>query len=148
MKKKQLPSPPLRFWPVPPSDKGLLESLDLWFTKSDENYALHSDNQANELLCRFSLHIKEVVHWTEECHAESDRFPGIDDGNDWLQFVLEVKDYVEYYTQMSDKLQQEMIRIKKSQLNKLEETLLKRLENLEVDCQQIESRIHLLQLST
>jgi hypothetical protein len=143
----QIPTPPLRFWPIPPSNEGLLESMDTLLSGNDENILLDSERfvkLANERLRLFSRHIEDVINWTEKCHAESECHPIVDDGKHWLQFVTEVKDYVEHCTQSSNKIQQDIIRIQKDQLSKLQDTLLKRLEDLENDCQQIESKIHVL----
>mmetsp|Transcript_5479 Transcript_5479/g.9031 ORF Transcript_5479/g.9031 Transcript_5479/m.9031 type:complete len:143 (-) Transcript_5479:124-552(-) len=131
-----LPNPPLRYWPCPPTiDATILDqSLSFHHSKTNDTASLvHHLSLLTELQQQVNRHYHEVVEWTERCHAESVVIPRPGRGGsvDWLEFVQQIKLYLNDRVSRRSKEIEESIQATLAHMTTLRQDLVDRLEQLE-----------------
>ena len=137
-----IPNPPLRYWPNPPSNEGLLDS-DLSISQTDHDDAVllaQRHEELRELQQRVATHYGQVVQWTELCHAESELHP-VSVEQEWLDFVLKIKHYLTHHVaKRNNDIEQAIARINVLQLSVIRRGLLARLERLEQEHDRVQAK--------
>jgi hypothetical protein len=136
-----LPDPPLRYWPHPCLDQDL-PSVD----ESACNSAslVQHMSRLTELQQIVNQHYHEIVEWTEQCHSQSvaltPRSSTASVEVDWLNFVKQVKEYLNEKVSRRSKQIEEAIQTTLVQMTNLRQGLMARLGELEVQFERTQER--------
>ena len=140
----RLPNPPLRYWPIAPSNDGIFQ-FDLAISLPDDEDLLSKRLDELWLLKHnVSAHLGQVVDWTEQCHAESECHH-VPIGKEWIDFVRKVRQYLKnHVTKRNDEIEEAIAAITKHRMTLLHSRLMTHLEQLESEYDALETKHHRL----
>jgi BMFP domain-containing protein YqiC len=135
-----LPDPPLRYWPRQPVIDTVFLDQELPSVAGgkvrDAASLVHHMSRLTELQQKVNEHYHDVVAWTEQCHSHSvalsARSLTIFTESHWLDFVRQVKEYLNEKVSRRSKEIEAAMRATVEQLASLRQSLVARLKELEV----------------
>ena len=93
-----IPSPPLLFWPHPPSNDGIFESIAVGKEADRTKEGLFRRlRELTAMLRKLESHARDVVTWADLCgdarsYEQRARLP--EDSDRWMDFVEDVRRYI------------------------------------------------------
>lgn len=146
----KVPTPPLPYWPEPPSNEGIFEEPLLLASDGDSNSIDLLDQllRLTRLRQRLNAHYQQVVTWTELCHSESESHgAAIHNGKDWLEYVRRIKTYLNNNVSHRSTDVEKAIMSTYSELSRVRDALTGRVEQLEQEHEQVRDRLRRLNSS-